>query len=146
LPKGTWYRWGTDESFTGPARIAVEAPLAEMPIFVRGGSIVPMWPLAQHTGAIPRAQTTLHVWPGDGQLEYYEDDGSSRAFERGSAGWRTTGIRLRQTKSKLTIKFAKPKGGYNPGRKTWKVIVHPSHKTIRVPDDGQAHEITVKVP
>ncbi|MCL5998887.1 MAG: hypothetical protein M1546_22940, partial [Chloroflexi bacterium] len=94
LPKGTWYRWRVGESspdiesFEGPAHVTADAPLEELPLFVRGGALIPMWPLAQHTGAINRAGLRLHVWPGKGQLDFYEDDGRTRAFERGPEGWR----------------------------------------------------------
>jgi alpha-glucosidase len=158
LPKGTWYRWGSDDVATGPAHLVADAPLDELPLYIRAGAILPMWPLAQHTDAIDKTKTTLHIWPGNGDLNYYEDDGSTRAYERGPEGWRTTQITLKQSKAGLTLKIAKPQGQYQPGRKAWTVIVHGITKTANfgkwnkakqtltfsVPDDGKAQTITIK--
>jgi alpha-glucosidase len=159
LPQGTWYRWGTDTAHAGSTHIVAEAPLDEMPVFVRGGAIIPMWPLAQHTGAIKKANTILHLWPGNGTLDYYEDDGETRAFERGADGWRTTRMTLTQDKAGLTFKIAKPKGAYQSGREAWTVVVHRVKKaskagkwnkarqtlTLNVPDEGREQTVVVKL-
>ncbi len=111
LPKGRWYRWHSRGAVTaplqGPTHIAADAPLDELPIFVRAGAVIPMWPLAQHTGAIDRADVTLHIWSGDGRFDLYEDDGVSRAYLRGEY-W-VTPVRARTKGETVTVTFNRPK-------------------------------------
>jgi alpha-glucosidase len=168
LPKGTWYRWrpGTNssevESFEGPAHVTADAPLDELPLFVRGGAILPMWPVAQHTGAIDRANLRLHIWPGKGQLDYYEDDGKTRACERGPEGSRLTLFQLQQQAGKLALKWGPARGQYADARQTWTIVIHnlPARAAtldgnpitprqergsflIRLPDDLQKHTLVM---
>lgn len=43
LPGGDdWYHFWTDRKYTGGQSVTVEAPLDQMPIFVKAGSILPM--------------------------------------------------------------------------------------------------------
>jgi alpha-glucosidase len=172
LPKGTWYRWRAGghagqadadiESFEGPAHVTADAPLEEMPLFVRGGALIPMWPLAQHTGAINRAGLSLHVWPGKGQLDFYEDDGRTRAYERGPVGWRVTPFQVDTADERVTLTWGAPEGQYADERTHWTFILHGlpardatldgqpvKHRlergtlVVRVKDDGQRHTLVL---
>jgi alpha-glucosidase len=129
LPKGTWYRWRADasgiESYEGPMHLVADAPLEELPLFVRGGAIIPMWPVAPHTGAIERSALRLHVWPGKGQLDFYEDDGRTRAYERGPEGSRTTPFQVNMTGAgALTLKWGRTRGAYTDARTDWTFVFH----------------------
>jgi len=44
LPPGPWVHWWSDQVFTGPADVTVDAPLGSPPLFARGGGLVPMLP------------------------------------------------------------------------------------------------------
>jgi alpha-glucosidase len=173
LPKGTWYRWHVNEqdadleSFEGPTHITADAPLEEMPLFVRGGAILPMWPAAQHTGAVDRAGLRLHVWPGKGQLDFYEDDGRTRAYERGPEGWRSTPFQVSAAGERVTLKWGRRQGAYADERRDWTIVLHglPTRGqsvrevtldgapvaarreratlVVRIPDDGQKHTLVV---
>lgn len=59
------------------------APLWKLPLFVRGGAIVPTWPSRNHFDAAPNDEIVLEIWPdGISSFELYEDDGTSRAALR----------------------------------------------------------------
>ena len=90
LPKGRWYDYWTDRSYEGPLRLSVAAPLHRIPPFVRGGSVLPTWPLMQHTGQAPPDRLILHVYPGQNESWLYQDDGHSLAHEAGA--FRLTGF------------------------------------------------------
>ncbi len=67
LPEGTWVDYWTGERHRGPVRLHDHpAPLDRLPLFVKGGSIVPMWPegtlswKTRDTG-----QLDLDVYPDD---------------------------------------------------------------------------------
>lgn len=56
-----------------------------MPLYVRGGAIVPLGPEMAHTGEKPFSPLTLEIYPGDCRFNLYEDDGLSLAHRRGPA-------------------------------------------------------------
>lgn len=159
LPKGRWYRWqppeGSEPSggFDGPTHLIADAPLDELPLFVRAGAIIPMWPPAQHTGAIDRDDVTLHIWPGDGGLDFYEDDGATRGGD-----YRLTRFKVTADSDGVAVHWGKPKGARRPGRSSLRFTFHMPHiaarldgkpivvqqNTVRVKDDGQKHNLAVK--
>ncbi len=68
LPPGEWVDWWSGQARTGPAWVEVEAPLERLPLFARGGSVVPMGPPMQCTDQVaPGEPWTLHVFPGPGR-------------------------------------------------------------------------------
>lgn len=79
LPAGTWIDWWTGEQHVGAATITVEAPLDRLPLFVRGGAIIPLWPVQQYVGEREIHELTLRVFaaPGGERGFLYEDDGLS---------------------------------------------------------------------
>lgn len=84
LPRGDWYDFWTGERHEGGRAISVETPLDTIPLFARGGAIVPLGPTMQRTDERPLDDLTLLVYPGaSGALTLYEDDGATRAHQRG---------------------------------------------------------------
>jgi alpha-glucosidase len=70
-----------------PLSVTVHPQLDTLPVYVRGGSILPMQPLVQSTNETPQGLLTLRIYPGDpgdqcaGSL--YFDDGKSFAYRHG---------------------------------------------------------------
>jgi alpha-D-xyloside xylohydrolase len=62
LPAGDWYAYGTGEHLAGGRRHEVATPLAEVPLFVRGGAVVPLGPDQLHVGEHPDGPLELHFW------------------------------------------------------------------------------------
>ncbi len=83
LPAGTWYDFWTGEKLTGGSRITAEAPMSHIPLFVRGGSVLPMGPDIQY--ANERADTIeLRIYPGENDtFTIYEDEGDNYNYEDG---------------------------------------------------------------
>ena len=46
LPEGDWYDWHSGERFSGRSFIQVPTPMEQIPVFARGGAVVPLWPEA----------------------------------------------------------------------------------------------------
>ncbi len=86
LPAGTWTDYWTGTVYQGPGTLnGYNAPLDTLPLFVKGGSIVPMWPQMNYTGEKPYTPITLDIYPrGNSSFTLYEDDGITRQFQTGS--------------------------------------------------------------
>lgn len=85
LPAGTsWYDFYTNRSYAGGQTVTVAAPLSQMPLFVRAGSIVPVGPAIEYTGEKPDAPITLLVYTGrNGTFTLYEDQGTNLGYQKG---------------------------------------------------------------
>jgi alpha-glucosidase len=94
LPQGDWYRLSTGEKFTGNQAITATCPLTDLPVFVKAGGIVPMQNIIQSTNEPGDGILLLHIWNGDqpNEFTYYEDDGSTYAYESGVYYKRTIGF------------------------------------------------------
>ncbi len=86
LPAGVrWYDFHSGAAHDGGTEIEAAAPLRQMPLFVKAGSIVPIGPAVQHTAEKLDAPITLYVYQGaDGKFDLYEDDGLTFKYEQGA--------------------------------------------------------------
>jgi alpha-glucosidase len=111
LPPGTWYDYWTGERYTRAAKssgpldleqrdlvlaqktLSVTPALERLPVYVRGGSILPVAPLTQSTSEVPVGPLTLRVYPLAPGLntpgetcagEVYTDDGHTFDFRNGA--------------------------------------------------------------
>ena len=84
LPQAVaWYDFWTGKRLSGTEIVEVAAPLERIPLFVRGGSIVPLGPVVQDAED-PLDLLEVRVYPGtDGEFEWYADAGDSYDYERG---------------------------------------------------------------
>ncbi len=105
LPPGVWYNYWTGERIdrsqavqskdmeqkTGVLGVVpvfkpliVQPTLAILPVYVKGGAIVPLEPLTQSTMETASGPLTLRVYVGkDCKGTLYQDDGSSYDFKQG---------------------------------------------------------------
>ena len=102
FPSDDWYDYWTGKKVpepasgsvsTGPTTTAMsqvrltaaaEPSLDTLPVFVRGGSILPVAPLVESTNETPNGPLTLRVYAGSacsGTL--YQDDGKTYAYQHG---------------------------------------------------------------
>jgi alpha-D-xyloside xylohydrolase len=83
LPEGTWYDFWTGSTRAGGGTTTVDAPLSEIPLLVKAGSIVPMGPNIQYAteSADPME---IRIYRGkDGSFTLYEDAADGYAYEAG---------------------------------------------------------------
>jgi alpha-glucosidase (family GH31 glycosyl hydrolase) len=84
LPAGPWFDFWTGARYEGPAGVTVDAPLDRLPLFVRGGAILPLGPVVQHTQERPLDEVTLQIYPaGTSRFDLYEDDGRTNRYREG---------------------------------------------------------------
>jgi len=109
LPAGTdWYDWWTSKRYTGGRWIDAAAPIDRMPLFVRGGSIVPLGSPVQNTMQ-RQALSEIRVYPGaNTTLTLYDDDGVTNRYKSG--GGKFAVLRWDDTTSRLIASGKLPTG------------------------------------
>lgn len=156
LPQGAWIHYWSGDAYAGGQSVTVDAPLDEMPLFVRAGSIIPMRPVAPHTGAQPQDELHLDVYPGPDtrhSASLYEDDGSTLAYDEGA--YATTA--LHQTRHTvdgapvldLTVEAATGSYDGQPTTRTLAPTVHRladaptavTHNSTDLPQRDSAEEV-----
>ena len=90
LPEGSWVHYWTLQSFEGPSRVTVDAPLGRDPWFVRAGTVVPM---REPSDTIPMEsddRLVLLVTPAgqEGPFTLYDDRQTYR-YEQGQSSRQT---------------------------------------------------------
>jgi alpha-glucosidase len=88
LPPGSWYDWHTGELVDGSRFLLASTPMDRIPIYARGGAVIPMWPEAPPSTAEyhpPAIELHLFVPEADGVHRSFlqEDDGVTLAALRG---------------------------------------------------------------
>jgi hypothetical protein len=101
LPPGTWVEWCTNMSgvYAGPATLPTRRyGLSEIPVFVRGGSVVPTKGLVDAVvpPVAPR-RLILLAFPGGSNgtsaaATVFEDDGAGLAYKTSSRYWRLDAV------------------------------------------------------
>lgn len=96
LPKGTWVDYWTGKTYQGPTTVdGYKAPLDTLPLFVRAGAVVPMWPqgtLSWQTRDTGRLSYDVYA-KGSSSFTLYEDDGTTRAHEQGAGATQDVTVR-----------------------------------------------------
>ncbi len=106
LPRGLWYDFWTGEPVEGGREITRAVDLETLPLYVRAGTILPMGPVKQYTGAAVQTHPlTLRIYPGaDGRFLLYEDDGISFAYRKGD--WMGIELAWSELDRRLTLRLA----------------------------------------
>lgn len=138
LPKGEWFDFWSPRVYTGPKSVEVDAPLGRIPIFVRGGAIIPMRQVVQYTGEAPIDPLTFEIYPeGDSSRTYYEDDGETFEYQSGDDLLETVNVSAASTG--VTVKIGSRQGSYVPPSRALVLKLHAVHAVPRaVLLNGQA--------
>jgi alpha-glucosidase len=86
FPAGKWYDLASDAVEEGAREKIIELSVAQLPVYVRAGSVVPVQSLVQSTAEQPSGTLALHIYKGDADVAttYYEDDGATFAYQQGA--------------------------------------------------------------
>jgi len=94
-----------------------------MPLFVRGGAIIPSQQDMQYTDQFPVNPLTLDVYPdGASSRQYYDDDGISFAYEKG--GYLLQKLTADETASGVAVGISAPEGSFRPPKRSLVIRVH----------------------
>ena len=113
LPKGTWFDYWSGKKIDGGKYIHVVAPLDSIPLFVRGGGIIPMQKDMKYTDAEEVKTITLAIYPSSkSSFDLYEDEGKNLDYQNGKSA--ITKITSEESINGLKITVAKPVGDFKP--------------------------------
>jgi alpha-D-xyloside xylohydrolase len=126
LPAGRWYDFHTGR-FVGENRtIEVTPSLAEIPVFVRDGAIIPMLATARDRAPTAGEKVALevrHYGEAPGRFAVYDDDGESFDFERGEFSWTAlTATRSGEGAGQGQVVPDRNGRGWSYGAVTWKFM------------------------
>jgi alpha-glucosidase len=121
LPPGTWVDFYTGERHMGGAVITASAPADRIPLFARGGYVIPMYeeaPLStmDHYPELLELQVIVPDEDGDTLSMLQEDDGLSNAFSSG-AFLRTT-FNVTRCGNRLTVSWRASGNGFPEFRRS----------------------------
>jgi len=102
FPRGEWYDWDYGYRYEGGRSYTVYAPQNRIPVFARGGSIIPMTNQVYNTKDIDWKHIDLKIYPnGKCCFDMFTDDGISYDFERG--GFTITHIECTESEKETRI-------------------------------------------
>lgn len=134
LPAGRWYDWHTNEPLDGRGFVLVTTPMDRIPLFARGGAVIPMWPSApaSTSGHHPEAvELHLFVPAADGTDEslLQEDDGLTTDAADGAC-YRTT-FAVTRRGSTVTVVARTEGAGYPAFARTeFRLVIHGAEPAV----------------
>lgn len=129
LPKGPWHDFWTAERLEGGKEITRAVDLETMPLYVRGGAILPLGPVKQYVDEKVDAPLSLTIFPGaDGAFLLYEDDGKSFDYRRGD--WMGIQMNWDDAARRLRLHLAPGSRMLPPVRRPMEVILEGTKKEI----------------
>jgi len=122
FPEGTWYDLYNGDIKTGKQEKIIPLSISKLPVYVKGGSIIPMQSLIQSTAEQPTDTLFIHIYNGriKNEFIYYEDDGKSFAYQKGDFYKRVIVF----DPEKQTITFNAAEGTYKSHFKHIELILH----------------------
>lgn len=154
LPAGQWIDYRDGRRVQGPTTLpAVPITLEEIPVFVRAGAIIPMYPEMLVLGDKPYDPLTFDIYPdlsgAPSSFTVYEDDGDTRAYRQGAyatqrivvtaaEGARSGGIRIDLNGAEGDFEGMLEKRGY---AFTIRTQAKPQMVTLLLPDGTAGEEI-----
>lgn len=134
LPKGNnWYEWNTGTLLKGGQVTQRSFTLEEYPIYVKGGSIIPMFSNVKNLDKDP-GKVIIGVFPGgDGSSVLYEDGGNDKTY---ATHYATTQLqsRWKGRTQKITI---------HPRRGSYKGMTNSKRYSIKLYGVEMPQRITV---
>jgi len=129
FPKGSnWYDFFTGKQYEGGRYITVDTEEDHIPVFVKGGSFVPMVRTIQNTESYSTNDLVLHYYQDVGievsEGKLYDDDGKTpNAYEKGK--YEILNFESKNTNNILTIGFNADTGNdYNKATRKISLIIH----------------------
>ncbi len=129
LPQGKWIDYWTGKQYKGGKVInGYNAPLDVLPLLVRAGAIIPMYPESLYDGEVfpdDKHPLTLDIYPsGKTSFTLYEDDGHTTLHRQGK--FAKTLITSEEFDGKAAITVEASQGKYDgmPFTRKYELLIH----------------------
>ena len=97
-----WYDWWTGDKAEGGQYVCANVDIETIPIYAKGGSIIPTGPDRQHVAENTDGPIVFNIFPGaDASFVLYEDEGTNYNYEDGA--YSTIALNWNDADSSLTI-------------------------------------------
>jgi alpha-glucosidase len=142
LPEGGWYRLSSGEFYKGQSEVIVDAPLNDLPVFVKASGIIPMQSAIQYTAQKPSPVMELHVYNGEklNSFVYYEDDGLTYQFENGQYFRRT----ITFDPGQKLISFSEAEGSFASKFTSIRLVLHSFDDVMTLRSAGKDYQVKLK--
>ncbi len=118
LPEGTWMDWWNNKVYNGKQWIIVDAPIYQIPLFIKNGGFIPMQDVQQYVGQKKMDELEMVIFPSaSSSYSYYEDDGTSYDYKKGIYSITKFESNLGKSNGIISIKNIYDK--FNSGRKDY---------------------------
>ncbi len=132
LPEGKWFDYWDGTIYEGKTTLnGYAAPLEKLPLFVKAGSIIPMYQQMNYDNERPADTLTLDIYPGPAAtFEMFEDEGSNREYRKGkSAKTMLTALSDAAGKQLNEVTIAAAKGDFK-GKLTKRTYLLQVHSNV----------------
>ncbi|MFD7340557.1 NPCBM/NEW2 domain-containing protein [Streptomyces violascens] len=143
LPKGTWIDYWSGRTYQGPATVDhYSAPLDTLPLFVKAGAAVPMWPgIRSYQDRTANSPLAWDIYPrGRSSFQLYEDDGVTRANRTGAFATQRADVSAPQRGSgDVRVQVDASKGEFTGKQTTrpYELILHTGSAPAKVEVQGR---------
>lgn len=123
LPAGNWYHYWDCKLHKGKQLVTVPAPIDQIPVFVKEGAVIPIYPKMQWVGEKTIKELTLYVYFKDGEQDsfVYEDAGDNLGYKSGTY----TVIRFTVEGGKQNFKLRQTiNKNFQPSYEKYKVVIY----------------------
>jgi len=131
IPDGRWIDVWTGEGYVGPCTISSTHGIGTSPLFVRGGTVVPIVENVSYIGEKPWSSMSVDVYPSTvlaGLQTLFEDDGVSIAYKEGRVRKTRLSTSFDKASGETVVKISAASGEYAGDDKfssrKWNVRVH----------------------
>jgi alpha-glucosidase len=145
LPEGLWFDYWDGRQVQAPKQgrqLDVQVSLDKLPVFVRAGAILPMYPEMLYDGEKPKDTLTLDLYPhGDSAYTLYEDDGNTRQYQQGRSSQQRITMRSPQQRGgEIRVSIAPVQGDYadQEAQRSYALQLHTRTRPQAVELGGQA--------
>lgn len=140
LPEGYWLNIWDHKHYKGSQWIAIEAPLGQIPLFLRRGAIIPQWDAQNYVGEHENGEVEFSIFPGESSsYEYYEDDGISRKYKDGA--YALTNIQVSEDKvGSVRISISKTYDRYDSKVKSYRLRLFATRLPAEISVNGRRLE------
>lgn len=143
LPQGRWIDyWDGRVTDAGAQGRTIDYPvtLDKLPVLVRAGAIIPMYPPALYDGQVPKSVLTLDIYPhGESSIDLYEDDGNTRDYQQGASSQQRIDVSAPSGKAgPIAIRIDPIAGRYEGmlAQRSYELLVHTRYAPSGVSING----------